>query len=536
MGWPLPTPPAVLPGRHHTSPRPGAFPYTKEFAMAIEQKFTTDTAELDKAYAKLAQQNTKLIEQNKRLGRQSRQASEEARSGMASVTKQAIALGAALIGSRGVSVAVGEVKNAYADFFQIIDTRGKEAIKFHETLIKNLSEAGDLLQAPRITRELHAEVGVTREDIEAAFTGVTGGAPTLPLERRIELAKRGSRIGITGQDTRAFGELMGELAEVFPAKTADDIGDLALSMRQMAGKNIEQLSSRRFLKAVKDLEAAGVSMEKSVGMGMVALQHDIQPSIMTKLADAVTGEYAAIRHPRTEGQRDEMLYIHAAATERLAMLQRSEHLRQTYLGEQAVSFGRLPHAEVDAIAEQLRRAQAENLLHEEEFAVGNTAAGRALEARYRRLAREEKTGALAWAEMVGVQKEEFEKLTGQLKLGMTPQRAWLLNKEINLKKMLAASEVSPGDFSEPTMYEQIARNISDPRAAGAMQEWAAGQKEIRESYREQYTIHLDPEQVVRAVKEMPALLRQISSRIQRLFDRDTPAAAVANLNEHGERL
>jgi len=398
--------------------------------MAIKQIFTADIKDLEKGMAKIEQQNTKLLEQNKKMqnaskqaGKASERSAKQQETGLNKVFVSAAKVATALAGPAGIVAAVHVVKKAYGEWIIQIDKAAEHSTKFHATLTKNLSEAGDLLYAAKLEKFFESVPGANREDVEKAYAGVAGAVPGMARSRRMDIAAEAAKLGPTGQDVGQIGAMAGEFGEVFATKTADDLVDLALKMRQMAGKNISQLTGRKFLKGIKDLQEAGVmEPERAFAMGLTAADKDISPGVLPKISQVVTGHYepktAAKGKTLAEDEEQYNRFVGAGAGDRWKMLQKSDELQKRFMTEQAVGFGRLlaSQSEVEKAMDELQRAQTGNAARSEVAAMAKASATHAKVLEYNRDAAVEKTPEAKWEEYLGEQHGRYmAELTRQRK-------------------------------------------------------------------------------------------------------------------------
>ncbi|MHA1554122.1 MAG: hypothetical protein ACTSU0_06890 [Alphaproteobacteria bacterium] len=357
--------------------------------MPIRQIFTGDASQLEREMAGLHKKNTKLIEDNRKLAAGSKKAGQASKNATTTATGGARQLAQAIGGSAGVVAAVKLATTAYHDWQQKIIAAGTASTKFHGDVIKDLSEGGDLAQGGEVIPFLENMKGVTRADAGKAYAGVTGAAPDLSLDRRKELTKATARLGVTGQDVQAFGDLTGELAEVLTEKTADDLSDLALKLRQVAGKEIQTLTSKRFLKGVRVLEESGVGGETAFAYGMQAAKAGVSGDILAKIADVSTKQY---KHKKgtSEAVGTFNQFADAAPKERLSMIHQDEGLRREVMGEQAVKFALIKEQEVAKLTESLRQAQQDDIVKQELANLEKFPAGAAQAVTYRKAAKIEK--------------------------------------------------------------------------------------------------------------------------------------------------
>jgi len=326
------------------------------------------------------------------------------------------AMTAGFVAGRGLTWAISKTKQLYAEWRQEIAQTGAKASEFHQQLIKDLSEAGDLAAAPGLQKFFRSIKGVSKEDVSKTYAGVRGGAPDISEERAKALAAQAARLAPTGQDLGAFGTLAGELATLAPGKTAGDIADLALATRQKAGKSIGQLTSPQTLKGIKTLQSTGaMSTEEALGFGLAAMEKDISPRVLATVAAKIAAA------PKGAGRQ----YTAATPKERLAMLQQDPKLARKLLGDQAVQFSQITAADVGRQAAGLRQAQEGDAIARELAAMTTTTAGTQQMQLYAAKAERGASPEHRYAEFLGKEYEHLQEFRkGQMENKGPLARGW----------------------------------------------------------------------------------------------------------------
>jgi len=454
--------------------------------MALTQKFTTDTADIDKAYNKLERENTKLLEQNRRLAQASKRSGQAASGSLQSGMRAAQGMVRAITGGAGVVWAVGEARRGYSEWIREIQEAGRIHKQFAGTMIKDLSEAGDLARGKELEQFFESQEGLKREDVAAAYAGVSGAAPAMDIERRKAITAATAQLAPTGQDLTQLGELAAQLGEVLTDRTADDLTDLALSLRQQAGRNISRVTSDNFLKSVRILADAGVmTAEQSFATGLQAMEKGLTPEILIKIADTTTRQIATKEAKKgkelTEEEIEYNRFAQAAPTERLAMIREDQGVRQKFMGEMGIKFRQFDTAAIDQATRNLQRAQREDAAQQELAAMRQFPAGIEGIETYRQEVAAEKKKSRKDAENLGAQHERFLKFQQSALEGLSgPERA-----VYRMQRGLAAStewlginqKIEPGPLGtekDETYWETLA---AETLPGGGR--WAAQEKAMR---------------------------------------------------------
>ena len=402
---------------------------------------------------KLEKQNLRLIEQNKKLAQESKRATRTANQGLRSQVSGLQKVVYGITGAAGVTSAIRLATSGYAEWADAIQLAGTAAAKFHGDLIRDLSEAGDLMRGKQLTEFFENVEGVKRGDVAGTYAGVRGGAPAVTTERAMELAGKASRIAPTGQDLRQFGELVGELGETLVKKSADDISDLALSLRQRAGKSISKLTSPRFLAAVKDFSASGVmSAEEAFAAGLTALEHDIPATLLSKVSEVIGKTY----DPKS-GDQAMTDFAEADAKGRFAMLQQSAELQQKLLGEQGVKFARFPMDRVQVHAQALKWAQSADVMRQEVDALKRFPAGQERLTLYQQQAEVEKLGGQKKDEQAGTQEKRYEEFIKKATAG----KPWYARAGLGLERGQAHMRAIFGGGRGEGYHQRVASMIPE---------------------------------------------------------------------------
>lgn len=400
----------------------------------VKFRTTSDIKDVERDHQKLQRENAKLIEQNHKLTQASKEAQRE---GSRAMQRQSSLVGDGIKGFAsmasgvlGVGGAVATVTQAYGQWRQEVEAFGQRHREFTQGLVRDLSTTGDLLQGAEVQRAIESMPGATREQAKQAFVGISDAAPTESLKRRLALTREVVKQAATGQDLAGLGGVVGELAKTFTDKSADDLLDIATTLRSQAGKNIGQIASREFLGSADALAQAGIRRERALGLGVAALQSNVSPEAINALARAIAqpGEKVAAKTERVQfvdergrvGTREQALplgekdlaknrFIDADAQERLRLLLNDKITREAVLGaEQAVRIGQIDPQRFAQRSAEIIRSQRGDAAKLEREALSQFAAGaEAISEQQSKVERDKATRLLAAREAQAQRAQEF---------------------------------------------------------------------------------------------------------------------------------
>jgi hypothetical protein len=424
----------------------------------IQTTFTSDDSSVQKAIARMQQSTDKLIAKNRELAAAAKRGGDEA---VAAVTEQTQALanlqremlrlqarekkraddnkrqgsefksivadqisslkGMAL-GLVSVEAAVNQVRVAYEQWDKVMQQAAEHHRQLTEQGIKGLAEVGQLPRAREWFEAARQQKEATPEQFEEIAKGIRGAGTDLPPSRQRELATAAAPVAATGIPREQFGRTLGELAEIFPKKTADDIAQIAYHMQGQVGFDASALADSGFQRAVKALIDKGVSTEKAISLGLQSLKDDIGPKPLEKLA-ATLGERikappVPVGRAMTEAeQRHRAFALEKDAARRLEMLEADKGLRQRVLGAEAAQ--KFDLIDIDAIyrqQEKIRAAQQGTLGHQVQRELAASPQGREMLQR-QRIAVEQRQAE----ERPGMERAEIETARQQLDSVLTKQ-------------------------------------------------------------------------------------------------------------------
>lgn len=275
-----------------------------------------------------------------------------------------------------VQGATALARRAYSEWREDLERLAEQSKQTSQQLIKDIVQAGDAASASRIEERINAFKGVPRDTGIAAFRGARAGAPGADLDRVLAIAERAAQGARAGEDVEKLAQTAGSLEKLAPGKSANDLVDLALSIRAGAGRDIDKLTSARALKGVGGLVATGAATpEEALGLTVSSLRADLPGTFPAQIAQLVDKQI----EPKTEaGER----FAAADPRERLQLILTDEQVRKAVGASPELNVGikQLKEGEAGELAGQFQRDQQQNVLQKTIAQVGQSPAGRLLQA------------------------------------------------------------------------------------------------------------------------------------------------------------
>lgn len=346
--------------------------------MTVRTKFSSDDRDVQKALDRMVQKTEQLTDKNRQLAQQSRQASDETTSMFDQGTQGAITM---LGGLFSVQTAIQQVTQATEQWRQEMEQLGQESRRTSDNLVEVLAGTGDLAQLPQVQATLRGLQGVTETEATQLFGAVSGAAPTVDQQRRLEVTAQAARAGLAGVDLEQFGTIAGGLARIDETRTAEDVADLAFALQADAGSEVGKIANRRTLAAVQAIsQTTGLSQEQAFGFALESLRQTGRAETVTSIATAIQRD-VDVRQPsrgRPLTEEDEAFnrFAQADAAERLEMIfQDPQIARQFVGGEQATRLALFDRERISQFGERFTAAQREDLLTQTVNQVARSEAG-----------------------------------------------------------------------------------------------------------------------------------------------------------------
>lgn len=229
-----------------------------------------DEAKAVQAFLKLAEAQGKATDEVRKFNREGDNFGKGMVSGIGGIAAGfGIATGAVELTRKTIGLLVKELEDMRRKESEAAKTTADYAKTFSETI-------GDWLGAEKIDKAHAALTRVVKEIPELSYT--TGEAmlgayakakPKAGLERGIEAVKLAAPLAWGRVET---AKLVGELEEIFPEKTMEDLFDIAVGLRKRAGKHKEEIEEG--LKAVHRMMAVGIPGEQAMGVLMAAFEEE----------------------------------------------------------------------------------------------------------------------------------------------------------------------------------------------------------------------------------------------------------------------
>lgn len=290
-------------------------------------------------------------------------------------------LGGAVLGLLAVKSAVDTVRAGYSQWIDTIELTGVKHGAFTQQLVSQLTKTGDATKADQIESRLSGIKGATREQGLAAFAGVSEAEPTMPLEQRLKLAEVVGRAAPTGRDLGQFGGIAAAIQGIAPGKSPEAVASIATKFEQQTGGS-SRVGGDKFIRSLKSLVQAGVMPEEALGMGAAALDTNVAPEVLTKVATVIGEPQQEIKKSKTKRvlSPEDMAknrFAKASDAEQLRLLRSDPSVAQAVLGDEAAfQFQRLMPAVPQRTAELLS-APGIDTFQESIDVLGKSRAGRA---------------------------------------------------------------------------------------------------------------------------------------------------------------
>ncbi|MBX7073107.1 MAG: hypothetical protein K1X71_08150 [Pirellulales bacterium] len=315
--------------------------------------FSGKTDDAEKAFRKLEQENNRLRESLKKTASQSKTAAAESTKGFQS---QISMIGGLVGGLATVGTAVAVVTKAYGEWRREIESIDQKHRQFASELGRTLAQTGDLPHASKIQAALASVKGATRDESKAAFTSIRGALPTDEIGRVLGLTAHTARLAPI-LDPAMLGQVVGEFADLAPAKRPQDVVDLAVTALERSGNDAASLTEDGFLRSVKILKGAGMNTEQALGMGLASLDSKGGPKLLEQIA-------AIVEHPPelVQPKAGERMSADTALANKLAKMSKPEALKalltDSAMQDAFLGKGAATKAGIFSIAKAMQEEQA----------------------------------------------------------------------------------------------------------------------------------------------------------------------------------
>lgn len=330
----------------------------------VHTDFTSNDQQLMRTLERQQKEIERLTNECRKLRDESKRGAAEGQSGMMGWLTSTVTVTGA------VTLAWETAKRNAEDYFRTVKEGAADQADFGQKITTALRQAGDLRHAPEISKRLENIRGMTLAQGEAVFGGLSESGPNLSRERRLELTEAAAPLARTGakpEELRQFSQVMGELADMAPGKTADDLADLGQGLNQLTRGDFSKLGGPKTLAAIGKLQQAGVGLEDSLGMMAAALDANQPASVVGQLAslsiDDLKARHAIRGKPLSPA---DMAYNRAAALgpeERRKLLMSDRDVAAAVGGEDfALALGQISPDVARQRAQQLRDFQRQDLM------------------------------------------------------------------------------------------------------------------------------------------------------------------------------
>ena len=225
--------------------------------MVVNQTFTGDVNQLMSELRRLEAQNKKIHDTQAQGARQSKKHHDDA---MSYAKEQVGFLKGAALEYLSLEGAIGSVTTAYSEMRERVKGIAEAQKSVNEELLRGISLSGEIAKSAEITARLKSIQGVTPLQTADAFSGVRSGASQeTSLARRLDLTEHVAKFGKLGigLDLRDLGEKSGQISEMFPGKSPEDVVDLTRVAEGKLGNRADRFFSARQSPSIRHLVKSG---------------------------------------------------------------------------------------------------------------------------------------------------------------------------------------------------------------------------------------------------------------------------------------
>lgn len=325
--------------------------------MSVSLIFSGDVKDVEKAFQKLAREHQQLKDDLRKISQVSRQASKDQESALQTHLGSVTQWAGGLI---GVAAAGAQVVDIYREWNSEQKHLTEQTRKLNTEIIKSIAASGDLAQGQRIRQSLENVPGATPEEAFAAFQKIRERNTGADLGRVLDITKEVAPLSQAFPPDQ-LGTLVGELADLMPKKESGDLVDFATTVIAQAGDDADKLVEDSFLRSVKILEQAGLSVEEGFGLGLAALEAHLSPKIIEQMAALVEAppDVPHGKEARTPEGQAKAKFAAMSKEQRLQALLNDETMRRALLpGVKANQMGILSANTATEGAKALKDAMA----------------------------------------------------------------------------------------------------------------------------------------------------------------------------------
>lgn len=305
--------------------------------MSVKVNFESTDEGVVKALEAMTKETQKLKQELKEMHQETKHGHEEAGHLMESFKEVATTAATMVLGFSSAEGMLEKLIETYKEMRKELEEVGEAHHEFSEGLIKDLAKIGLIKNLPKIEENIKEFVkgGGLREHYAGAVAGVTGAAPSMDFGRQQALAKEVAKFGGVGQDTRSFGGIAGSVANMFPQKSAQDVTSFASKLQSELGDGADEIGNPRFIRAVGDLQRAGMSKEDALGMAIQAKRQGLRADSLSSLSMGLTKTIQPHHGGRmTPDERLEQSMRGKSAEERLEAAKKDPALAKALFGEE----------------------------------------------------------------------------------------------------------------------------------------------------------------------------------------------------------
>jgi len=267
-------------------------------------------------------------------------------------------LSSMVAGFVSIQTGIQEVQRMWQDWNRQIEETGESINNFTNRLVGLTSGRGDPISevGPRIL-EIGERFGMSQQQILETYDAAGGAMPLASTEQILRTFEAGAPFAALGLDPRIAVRAMG-LQQRFAPRGADidpmEQQNLILAQMQLAGENVEQLTSQRAIRAQFQMQRLGFEPREITEIMLAASQAGERPAtITTQIAGVAEMGVQAPRPLSREQQMDPRARQRFDVLTRYSQMSREDIARNLLVDPEGQEFllGREAVASMRAVAD-----------------------------------------------------------------------------------------------------------------------------------------------------------------------------------------
>lgn len=298
-----------------------------------------DQAKAVSAFLKVVEAQDKTARGLKNINREGKK-TKQTLDGFGKVASDVGKMAAGFLSAQGAIAGVRKIMQLLIAEFEDLKRKQEDAARATMDYAKDfINIIGTWLGPSQIDRAHEALTRMVKEIPQLSYAqgramlGAFGAAvPAAGLERGIEAVRLAAPV--TWERRPELMKFVGELVERFPEKKMEDIFDIAIELRQKAGKNIDLLSAS--MKGMVQLMEYGIEGEQALGTMMAMIERELKPRGITTMVGLIARPIEPIAAGRgrrlTERQRIQNQLAAMTPAERFRWMQQYPEQAKLFYG------------------------------------------------------------------------------------------------------------------------------------------------------------------------------------------------------------